>query len=145
MIIMLRLVLGIIKGGVIGGALGYAAEQLGLGVGWGWLIYGVVGACVGFVVGRPIWSHLLDKKSTIWTSILKAMFGFGVGVGLWALGAKAAGDPQLAFAGQSHALTQWQPVFGALVGLLYGAWVEIDDPPAKREKAAASEKPGGKR
>ncbi len=138
---MLRLLLGIVKGGVIGGALGYAAMQLGLGAGFGWLVYGVVGAAVGFLVGRPFWSHLFDKKSTVWTAILKAMFGFGVGVGLWALGAKAAGDPQLAFAGETHALTQWQPIFGAAVGLLYGAWVEIDDPPAKRDKAAG-DKPG---
>jgi hypothetical protein len=136
LIIMLRFVVGMLKGGVIGGALGYAAYRLGLGAGWGWLVYGVVGSLVGFVVGRPIWSHLFDKKSTIWTSILKAMFGFGVGVGLWALGAKAVGDPSLALAGEVHPLTQWQPIFGALVGLLYGAWVEIDDPPVKRDKPA---------
>ena len=140
---MLRLILGIIKGGVIGGALGYAAEQLGLGAGWSWLVYGVVGAAVGIVVGRPIWSHLLDKKSTIWTSFLKAMFGFGVGVGLWALGAKALGNPQIAVAGQTHALTAWQPVFGAIVGVLYGAWVELDDPPPKRDQGG--EKKSGKK
>jgi hypothetical protein len=134
---MLRLLVGFIKGGVIGGALGYASEQLGLGAGWNWLIYGAIGAVVGFLVGRPFWSHLFDKKSTIWTSILKAIFGFGVGVGFWALGAKVAGDPKLAFAGQSHVLTAWHPIFGAAVGLLYGAWVEIDDPPGKRD-----EKPG---
>ena len=93
---MLRLVLGVIKGGVIGGALGYAAMYLGLGAGWSWLVYGVVGAAVGFLVGRPFWSHLFDKKSTIWTAILKAIFGFGVGAGLWAVGAKALGDPQIA-------------------------------------------------
>ena len=137
---MLRLVLGILKGGVIGGALGYAAEQLGLGAGWSWVVYGIVGAAVGFLVGRPFWSHLFDKKSTIWTSILKAMFGFGVGVGLWALGAKALGNPQIAVAGQSHALTAWQPVFGAIVGVLYGAWVELDDPPAKKDAPEKAKK-----
>jgi hypothetical protein len=133
---MLRLILGIIKGGVIGGALGYAAMQVGLGAGFGWVVYGVVGAAVGFMVGRPFWSHLIDKKSTIWTAILKAVFGFGVGVGLWALGAKVAGDPQLAFAGETHSLTTWWPVYGAAVGLLYGAWVEVDDPPVKRPEKA---------
>jgi hypothetical protein len=136
LIIMLRLVLGLLKGGVIGGALGYAAYSLGLGAGWGWLVYGAVGSLVGFFVGRPFWSHLFDKKSTVWTSILKAMFGFGVGVGLWALGAKVAGDPKLALAGETHSLTQWQPIFGAIVGVLYGAWVEVDDPPVKKDKPA---------
>jgi hypothetical protein len=139
---MLRLVLGLVKGGVIGGALGYAAEQLGLGSSLNWLVYGVVGALVGFVVGRPFWAHLFDKKSTVWTAILKAMFGFGVGVGLWALGSRVAGDPVVAVAGQSHALTAWQPVFGAIVGLLYGAWVEVDDPPGKR--AGSDRDAGGK-
>ena len=50
-----------------------------------------------------------------------------------------AGDPVVAVAGQSHALTAWQPVFGAIVGLLYGAWVEVDDPPKRREKDAGGQ------
>lgn len=138
---MLRLLLGLLKGGVIGGGLGYGAYQLGLGEGWGWVLYGVVGFLVGFLVGRPFWSHLFDKRSTVWTAILKGAFGFGAGVGLWALAAKVAGDPVLAFAGESHSLTGWQPLFGAVVGAIYGAWVEIDDPPGQKKKDDAAATP----
>jgi hypothetical protein len=133
----MRLIIGLVKGAIIGGALGYAAYHFGLSGTWSWLLYGVVGALVGFWVGRPIWSHLADKQSTIWTSIMKAVFGFGVGVGVWALAAKAVGDPVLALGGESRTLTGWQPIFGAMVGALYGAWVEIDDPPGKRTEDKA--------
>jgi hypothetical protein len=82
---MVRLILGLLKGAIIGAALGLGAEQIGLEGGWGYVVYGLVGFAVGLFVGRPIWSHLLDKNSTIWTSVLKGFFGFGVGVGLYAL------------------------------------------------------------
>jgi hypothetical protein len=136
----MRLVLGLIKGGIVGGALGYGAEQLGFGGGLAWLVYGLVGFAVGLLVGRPFWSHLVDKKSTVWTAVLKAIFGFGVGVGLWAIGAKALGDPEIAVAGQSHALTAWLPAFGAAVGVLYGMWVELDDPPLEKQDKQAEVK-----
>jgi hypothetical protein len=133
----MRLVFGLVKGGVIGGGLGYGVYRAGLSGLPGWLLYGTVGVLVGLLVGRPMWSHLADKKSTVWTSILKAIVGFGVGVGLWALATRAAGDPTLAIAGETHHLTAWPPIFGAVVGLVYGAWVELDDPPVKRDKSAS--------
>ena len=130
---MVRLLSGVIKGAVIGGALGYGAFSLGLGAWVGWLLYGLCGLAVGLLVGRPLWSHLADKKSTVWTAVLKGIVGFGVGVGLWALAAKAAGDPAVSFQGETHTLTAWQPIFGAAVGVVYGMWVELDDPPVKRQ------------
>jgi hypothetical protein len=131
---MVRLILGLLKGAAIGAALGFAAEQIGLEGGWGYVVYGLVGFAVGLFVGRPIWSHLLDKSSTVWTSVLKGLFGFGVGVGLYALGHKAIGDPTLALAGTSRPLTDWTYIFGGLIGALYGAWVEVDDAPAKESE-----------
>jgi len=128
---MVRLILGLLKGAVIGAALGFGAEQIGLDGGWGYVVYGLVGFVVGLLVGRPFWSHLLDKSSTVWTSVLKGLFGFGVGVGLYAIAHKAVGDPILSFAGETRPLTAWSYVFGGLVGAIYGAWVEIDDAPAK--------------
>ncbi len=129
---MVRLVLGLLKGAVIGAALGFAADQIGLEGGWGYVLYGIVGFAVGLLVGRPIWSHLLDKTSTIWTSILKGLVGFGVGAGLYAIAHKAVGDPILALAGQSRPFTDWTYIFGGVVGAIYGAWVELDDAPAKK-------------
>jgi hypothetical protein len=137
---MVRLLLGLLKGAVVGAALGFAAEQIGLADGWGYVVYGAIGFVVGLVVGRPIWSHLLDRSSTVWTSVLKGLFGFGVGAGLYALGHKVVGDPTLAFAGQARPLTAWTYVFGGIVGAIYGAWVEIDDAPPAPEADAKKPK-----
>jgi hypothetical protein len=125
----LRLVLGLVKGAVIGGALGYGAHELGLDGGWAYVIYGLVGFAVGLFVGRPIWSHLIDKKSTVWTSFLKGLFGFGVGCGLYALAHNVLPDPAITIAGESHTLSQWPYLFGGIFGALYGAWIEVDDAP----------------
>src|SRR5687767_10793919 len=134
---MVRLLLGVLKGAAIGAGLGFLVERIGLGGSWGYVVYGLIGFVVGLVVGRPIWSHLLDKSSTVWTSVLKGLFGFGVGAGLFALASKAIGDPVLALAGQARPLTAWTYIFGGIVGALYGAWVEVDDaPPPRTDKDA---------
>src|SRR6187549_3169846 len=105
---MVRLLLGLLKGAVLGAGLGFAADKVGL-TGWGYVVYGLIGFVVGLVVGRPIWSHLLDKGSTVWTAVLKGLFGFGVGALLYALGHHAVGDPQIALAGEVRTLTAWTP------------------------------------
>jgi hypothetical protein len=140
---MVRLLLGLIKGALIGGALGFGAQRLGLTGAWGYVLYGVVGGAVGLLVGRPFWSHLVDSQSTIWTAMLKAIFGFGVGAGLYALARHVAPDPELALMGETHRLSDWPFLLGAAIGALYGAWVELDDPP-KSGKAAKAAKPDGK-
>lgn len=132
---MVRLLFGAAKGAIVGGGIGYGAYVLGMTGGWGYLVYGVIGAAVGFLVGRPVWSHLLDAKSTVWTSIMKAIFGFGIGCGLFALARHAVSLPEVALLDrESRSLADWPFVFGGVVGLLYGAWVEVDDPPAKKAK-----------
>jgi hypothetical protein len=131
---VLRLVLGLVKGAVIGGGIGFGAYSAGMDGGFHWLTYGVIGAMVGLLVGRPIWSHLLDKSSTMWTSILKAVFGYGVGVGIYAIVGKAWGGFDLTIADETRNLTDFQHVFGAVIGALYGAFVEVDDAPPKADK-----------
>ena len=44
---------------------------------------------MGLFVGKPLWALLRDKNTTNIIAILKAVFGFGVGCGLYALFAKA--------------------------------------------------------
>jgi hypothetical protein len=142
---VLRLLLGLFKGVAIGGAVGYGAYTLGLGGAFHWITYGVVGALVGLLVGRPFWSHLLDKSSTTWTAIIKGMFGFGVGVGLYALAAKVWGGFDLELMGETRVLHDWQFVMGGAIGALYGAFVEIDDAPpprAPKDAAGAAKKRG---
>jgi hypothetical protein len=133
---VLRLFLGLLKGLVIGGAVGYGAYYLDLGGVFHWITYGVIGALVGLLVGRPVWSHLFDKSSTMWTALLKGMVGYGVGAGLFALAAKVWGGFELTLADETHILHDWQFVLGGAIGALYGAFVEVDDAPSRPREPA---------
>lgn len=124
---MIRLLVGLLKGAVIGGGVGYGAHALAESTGFGnaWLTFGLVGALVGLFVGRPLWTLLRDPNTTNIVAIIKAVFGFGVGCGLYALFAKVwAPDPKLAIADFS---IYWPPILGAAIGGVYGAFVEFDD------------------
>ena len=134
--VLLRLLLGLTKGAVVGGALGYGAFALGLGSGFGYVLYGVVGVAVGLVVGRPVWSHLRDRGSTIWVSVLKALVGFGVGAGLYAIGSRVGSGFELTVAGETRELLEFPFVLGGAIGAVYGGFVEVDDAPSKRSSGA---------
>lgn len=124
---MIRLLVGLLKGAVIGGGVGYGAYALQQSTGFGnnWLTVGVVGALVGLFVGKPLWTLLRDKNTTNIIAILKAVFGFGVGCGLYALFAKAWGPANITV---FEPFTLYSaPVLGAGIGGLYGAFVELDD------------------
>ncbi len=140
---MLRLLLGFIKGAVIGGGVGYGAYAAKLGGGWNWITYGIVGALVGLLVGRPIWSHLRDKRGTVWTPVLKGLFGFGVAAGIYALLAKVWGGFEINMDGGPVNVLTLNFAVGAAIGGLYGAFVEIDDAdsaaPAKKKLPAKAD------
>ncbi len=123
---MIKLLVGILKGAVIGGAVGYGAYALANATGFGnpWLTFGMVGLLVGLVVGRPIWTLIRDKDQTSWIAILKAAFGFGIGCGLYAIVAKLWG-PTWEIAGYN--VFAWPPTLGAAIGAIYGGFVELDD------------------
>jgi len=122
---VVKLLVGLLKGAVIGGAVGYGAVQLATATGFenAWLTYGLIGALVGLFVGKPLWSLLRDKNATIWIAVLKGMFGFGIGCGLYALFAKVW-NPSFAIAGEP---ASWPPYVGGLIGAVYGGFVELDD------------------
>ena len=126
---MVKLLVGFLKGAVIGGGVGYGAYALANATGFrnAWLTYGVVGALVGLFVGRPLWSLIRDTNATSFTALLKAAFGFGVGCGLYALLAKAWGPSNdlLDIAGQD--VLHWTPTVGGAIGAVYGAFIELDD------------------
>lgn len=115
--------MGILKGAVIGGAVGYGAYALGTATGFAnpWLTYGVIGALVGLIAGRPIWSLIRDKNATSWVSILKAAFGFGIGCGLYALVAKVWSPGKLMIA--EYDVFSWPVTVGAAIGAVYGGFV----------------------
>jgi hypothetical protein len=126
---VVKLLVGLLKGAVIGGAVGYGAVALhdATGFGNGWLTFGLIGALVGLLVGRPIWALLKDKNTTNIIAIIKAAFGFGVGCGLYALVAKVwAPDPDMLVIAD-YPLLYWPPSLGAAIGGVYGGFVELDD------------------
>ena len=145
--------MGILKGAVIGAAIGYGAFALMNATGFfsPWLTYGVIGAVVGLIAGRSIWSLIRDKNATSWVGILKSAFGFGIGCGLYALVSKVwSPSGELMIAGQ-NAFT-WPVTIGGAIGAVWGGFVELDDaigaePKAKEDKAlpAPAKKPTAKK
>lgn len=122
-----KLVVGILKGAIIGGALGYGAFALAdaTGLSSPWLTYGAIGALVGLIAGRPIWSLIRDKNATTWVSILKSAVGFGVGCGLYALVARVWNPSPVLV--QGYDIFSWPVTLGGAIGALYGGFVELDD------------------
>jgi hypothetical protein len=135
---MVRVLLGILKGGAVGAAVGFAATKVGFGTGTAaWLVYGVIGFLVGIVCGKAIWRH-----ETLVTPLLKGVFGFLIGMGLYWLAGKALGAVKAPLA-----TTLWSPdqpiaaiplLLGPAIGILYGIFVEVDD--GERKKAAEASK-----
>ena len=127
---MVKLLVGLLKGAVIGGAVGYGAYALGTSTGFynAWLTMGLIGALVGLFVGKPLWALLKDKNQTNIIAIIKGVFGFGVGCGLYALYAKAWGpDAELFGEIAGNRVAYWPPILGGAIGAVYGGFVELDD------------------
>jgi hypothetical protein len=138
---VIKLVVGILKGAVIGAAVGYGAHALSQGIGFSnpWLTYGVIGALVGLIAGRSIWSLIRDKNATSWIGIVRAIVGFGVGCGLYALVDRVWGpDIKVMIAGENVSLFRWPVTLGGAIGALWGGFVEIDD--AIGDSGAAAKK-----
>jgi hypothetical protein len=136
-VLVAKLLIGMLKGLVIGGALGYGAYALELDGGFHWLTYGLVGLFVGLIAGRPLWSLIMDKNSTFLVGAIKGLFGFGVGVGLYALFAKAWGGFEISLGEETRWLHDWQFILGGVIGALYGGFVELDDAVDDKARAAA--------
>jgi hypothetical protein len=127
---VVKLLVGLLKGAAIGGAVGYGAFELANATGFGnaWLTYGLIGALVGLFVGKPLWRLLREKDTTNIIALIKAAFGFGVGCGLYAIVAKAwAPDASLLGEINGNPVIYWTPILGAAIGGVYGAFVEFDD------------------
>jgi hypothetical protein len=133
---VVKLLVGILKGAVIGAALGYGAFALAQAtdVVNPWLTYGLIGAIVGLFVGKPIWTLIRDKNQTSWIAILKAALGFGIGCGLYAL-VDRVWSPTLMISGYN--VFTWSPTLGGAIGALYGGFVELDDAIGDDRSAAA--------
>ncbi len=135
---MIKLLVGMLKGAVIGGAISYGAFAAHFD--FPWLTYGLVGLLVGLVAGRPIWSLITDKNATSVVAMLRGAFGFGVGCGLYAL-INHFVLPATLDVGGGIDLYTW-PV-GLGIGALWGMFLELDDAvgsdPDKADKAKDGE------
>jgi hypothetical protein len=134
-----RLLLGLLKGIVIGGAFGalvhfaLGTTHLDGGVAWAnWLLYPIVGAVAGALSGRAPW------KPGAWIAgILKGVFGLAVGAGLFALGQKFL--PQVSLVGGGTASLAHAPLFFApMLATIYATLVELDDGGDQAEEEPAS-------
>ena len=138
---MLRVVLGLLKGGLVGAGIGALAFKLGVTGGVAaFLVYGVVGGLVGIIAGRPPW-----KQETLWTSWLKGIFGFGVGLALYWGAHKLLGGVSASFAAglgapANRALVDVPFLLGPAIGALWGILVEIDDSIGAKPSGKAGQK-----
>ncbi len=124
---VLALLIGLIKGAAVGAGVGYGAYAANMTGGLHWLTYGVIGAVVGLVAGKAIWSAMLDKKSTIWEPVTKAIGGYVFGIIVYAVVAKAWGGFDVTLAEESRKVYDWQYIMGGFVGGLYGMLIELDN------------------
>jgi hypothetical protein len=138
---MLRAIIGLVKGLIVGGGIGYGLVALNLTGGlWAYLAAALVGALVGVVCGRPPW-----KSETIWTPIVKMIVGAGIGAGLCALGRHFLPDMHLATVGPVDLSTRGPTFLAGAIGVLYGVFVEIDDGGKSDKEAVAKDKPVDKK
>lgn len=121
---MLRAIVGLIKGLVVGGGVGYGLFALGWSAVavWVYLACALVGALVGVVCGRAPW-----KSDTIWTPVVKMIFGSLIGLGLCALSLHFLPSVHLFSIGPAEIRTDGGTFLAVVIGALYGTFVEIDD------------------
>ncbi|MDB4966413.1 MAG: hypothetical protein JWN44_2102 [Myxococcales bacterium] len=134
----MRVIVGLIKGLVVGGAVGYGILRLGWTSGvLAYVACAIVGALVGVVAGAAPW-----KAETIWTPVLKMVVGAAIGVGLAALGLHFGPDAQIYVAplkaGVDHVPFRSGAILAPIIGVLYGIFVEWDDGGTKKAPPAVA-------
>jgi hypothetical protein len=138
-----RVILGIIKGTLIGGVIGYAALRLGVTTGpLAYATYAALGFLVGLVCGKAVW-----RQETMWTPALKGLFGAAVCAGLYWGASKLLGGPlggvilalppQLGVSSDRPVLEVPLLVAPALA-IVYGVFVEVDDGERKAKTPPAA-------
>lgn len=141
-----RVILGLLKGGLIGAAIGAGAFKLGIAGGFlALVVYAVIGGVVGMLCGRPPW-----RQDTFWTTALKGIFGAVIGGALYWGAGKLFGGAHLAFVTKLGAPAD-RPVIdiplllGPVIGAAWGLFVEVDDGGAADKAAAKPAKPAPKK
>jgi hypothetical protein len=124
-----RLLLGLLKGLVIGGAIG-ALMHFALGVAiipagaLSYLFFGGVAAVAGVAAGQPPW------REGAWVgSVLKAIFGFAIGAGIYWAGQRFLNFPIGGIANLPAGATFAQAplLFAPALAALFSMLIELDD------------------
>lgn len=120
------LLIGLLKGALIGGGLGFGYFLLGDGFQRGvlaYLFFALTGLVVGFFAGVAPW-----KQKTIYTSLFKGIFGALLFCGLYALVANMFNPVLAASALENRPLALGTTyVLGPLLGILLSVFFEWDD------------------
>ncbi len=148
-----RLLVGLVKGLVVGGLLGFAVAKLGFvapGAVIAYLAAAAAGALVGLVAGKPIWAK--DAKIE---AGMKAVVGALLGAGLmfairrWlgvalptSLGALSAPNASLLESAANGTLGGLAVTSLALVAAVLGGFYEVDNTPS--DDATSSKENGAK-
>lgn len=142
-----RVVIGLLKGLIVGALIGFGALKLGIGSGGlAYVVQGAIGFVVGLVCGKPLW-----RQETLWTPVVKGVFGLLIAMGLTWLARKTLGGVSLPLPAalgvpEGRSLVDVPLVLGGLIGAIYGIFVEVDDggKAASADAAAAKPTPAGK-
>ena len=137
----MRVIIGLVKGLIVGGGVGYGLLRLGwTSAALAYVACAIVGAVVGVVAGRAPW-----KAETIWTPVLKMVVGALIGVGLAALGLHFGPASEVFVqplrTGVDHVPFRSGVILAPIIGVLYGVFVEWDDGGGKKD--APPKKPDG--
>jgi hypothetical protein len=127
----MRFLFGLLKGGVVGAALGaglWALFPQGAPAAFEYLLYGLSGAAAGALCGTPPW-----RKGAWIGAILKGIVGFGVGIGIYVLVRNYVNVsiPLPMFAEDQQTLSHEYFILAPIVGIIYGLLIEADDGSAK--------------
>ena len=138
-----RLLIGLLKGLVLGGAVG-AALHFGLGQttldgALAYVLYAAVGAITGALAGKAFW------KPGAWIeAVLRGAFGVLVGCGLYALASRFLAVELPLPNGVEHATLASQPLaFAPMLSTIYAVLLELDndgkgdDAPAAKVRAVS--------
>jgi len=127
------LLIGLLKGALIGGGLGFGYFLLGPSFQGGvlaYLFFALTGLVVGFFAGVAPW-----KQKTIYTSLFKGIFGALLFCGLYALVANLFNPVLLSTALENRPMALGTTyVLGPLLGILFSVFFEWDDSRTDGEK-----------
>lgn len=133
--LLIGLLKGILLGGAIGAALHFGLQQTQIDGALAYVLYGVVGALTGALAGKAFW------KPGAWIeAVLRGVFGIAVGCGLYALASRflTLEFPLPGNEAFPHATLVSQPLaFAPMLSTLYAVLLELDNDGTGEEAATS--------